>query len=121
MLTNIYPWFKTKICPEFPYYSISLSLMVELRRTSATTTMGFIFLRSCFMGFIFLWFWLWVHLIFVVLVVDSYDFFRSRIHLGLSLRLDGLEQIQEEGWRWFRENVARSRPLSRPKWSSILD
>ena len=69
MLTNIYLWFKTNICPEFPYYSLSLSLssMVELRRTSATTTMGFNFLRSCFMGFIFLWFWLWVHLISFVL------------------------------------------------------
>ena len=29
--------------------------------------MGFIFLHSCFMGFIFLWFWLWVHLISFVL------------------------------------------------------
>ena len=48
----------------------SLSLMVELRRTSATTAMGFIFLRSCFMGFIFLWFWLWVHLISFALVFD---------------------------------------------------
>ena len=45
----------------------SLSSMVELRRTSATTAMGFIFLRSCFMGFIFMWFWLWVHLISFVL------------------------------------------------------
>ena len=66
------------------------------------------------MGFIFLWFWLWVHLIFVVLVVDSSDFLRSRIYLGLSLYLGGLEQIQEEGRRWFRENGARSRPRSRP-------
>ena len=81
--------------------------MVELRRTSATTTMGFIFLRSCFMDFIF----------FVVLVVGSSDFLRSLIHLGLSLRLDDLEQIQEEGRWWFRENGARSRP----KWSSISD
>ena len=48
----------------------SLSLMVELRRTSATTVMGFIFLRSCFMGFIFWWFWLWVHLISFALVFD---------------------------------------------------
>ena len=48
----------------------SLSLMVELRRTSATTAMSFIFLRSCFMGFIFLWFWLWVHLISFALVFD---------------------------------------------------
>ena len=48
----------------------SLSLMVELRRTSATTAMGFIFLRSCFMGFIFWWFWLWVHLISFALVFD---------------------------------------------------
>ena len=47
-----------------------LSPMVELRRTSATTAMGFIFLRSCFMGFIFLWVWLWVHLISFVLVFD---------------------------------------------------
>ena len=45
----------------------SLSSMMELRRTSATTVMGFIFLRSCFMGFIFMWFWLWVHLISFVL------------------------------------------------------
>ena len=64
------------------------------------------------MGFIFLWFWLWVHLIFVVLVVGSFDFLRSRIYLGLSLRLGGLEQIQEEGRRWFRENRARSQPPS---------
>ena len=48
----------------------SLSLMVELRRTSVTTAMGFIFLRSCFMGFIFWWFWLWVHLISFALVFD---------------------------------------------------
>ena len=48
----------------------SLSLMVELRRTSATTVMGFIFLCSCFMGFIFLWVWLGVHLISFVLVFD---------------------------------------------------
>ena len=72
---------------------------------------GFHFPSFLFHGFHF----------FVVLVVGSFDFLCSRIHLGLSLRLDGLEQIQEEGWRWFRENVARSRPLSRPKWSSILD
>ena len=55
---------------------------------------------------------------------------RSRIYLSFSLclghRLSNLEQIQEEGWRWFRENGARSwpqslsRPPSRPKWSSIL-
>ena len=52
----------------FPLSSLcSLSSMVELRRTSATTAMGFIFLRSCFMGFIFMWFWLWVHLISFVL------------------------------------------------------
>ncbi|KAL0000479.1 hypothetical protein SO802_014260 [Lithocarpus litseifolius] len=81
--------------------------------------MGFIFLRSCFMGFMFLWFWLWVHLIFVVLVVGSFDFLRSRNRLSLSLRLGSLEQIQEEGRWWFRENGARSRPSSRPKWSSI--
>ena len=51
--------------------------------------------------------------------MGSYDFLRSCICLGLSLRLDHLEQIQEEGRRWFRENGARSRPLSQPKWSSI--
>ena len=45
----------------------------------------------------------------MVLVVGSSDFLRSHICLG------GLEQIQEEGRRWFRENGARSRP----KWSSI--
>ena len=56
-----------------------------------STAMGFIFLHSCFMGFIFLWFWLWVHLIFVVLVVVSSDFLCSRIYLGLSLCLGGLE------------------------------
>ena len=93
--------------------------------------MSFIFLRSCFMGFIFffflVWFWLWVHLIFVVLVMGSSDFLRFRIHLSLSLRLslslhlDGLDQIQEEGRRWFRENGARSRPSSWPKWSLISD
>ena len=41
--------------------------------------------------------------------MGSSDFLCSRICLGLSLRLDGLEQIQEEGWWWFRENGARSR------------
>ena len=50
----------------------------------------------------------------MVLVVDSSDFLRSRIYLGLSLPFDGLKQIQEEGRRWFRENRARSRPPSRP-------
>ena len=45
--------------------------MMELRRTSATTVMGFIFLRSCFMGFVFMWFWLWVHLISFVLASVS--------------------------------------------------
>ena len=110
--------------------SLSLSPIVELRRTSTTIAMSFIFLRSCFMGFIFfflVWFWLWVHLIFVVLVMGSSDFLRFRIHLSLSLRLslslhlDGLDQIQEEGRRWFRENEARSRPSSWPKWSLISD
>ena len=50
----------------------------------------------------------------MVLVVDSSDFLRSRIYLGLSLPFGGLKQIQEEGRRWFRENRARSRPPSRP-------
>ena len=49
----------------------------------------------------------------MVLVVGSSDFLRSRIRLSLNLRLGGLEQIQEEGWRWFRENGARSWPPSR--------
>ena len=50
----------------------------------------------------------------MVLVVDSSDFLRSRIYLGLSLPFSGLKQIQEEGRRWFRENRARSQPPSQP-------
>ena len=42
----------------------------------------------------------------------SFDFLCFRIRLGLSLYLGGLEQIQEEVWRWFRENGARSWPPS---------
>ena len=68
-------------------------------------------------GFHFPSFLLYGFHFFVILVVDSSDFLRSLIHLGLSLRLDDLEQIQEEGRRWFRENGARSRT----KWSSISD
>ena len=56
---------------------------------------------------------------FVVLVVGSFDFLHSHIRLGLSLHLSDLEQIQEEGRRWFRENGTRSWPSSRLKWSSI--
>ena len=110
MLTNIYPWFKTKICPEFPYYSLSLS-DGRVKEDISHHNNGFHFRSFLLHGFHF----------FVVLVMGSFDFLCSRIHLGLSLRLDGLEQIQEEGWRWFRENGAWSRPSSRPKWSSILD
>ena len=72
--------------------------------------MGFIFLHSCFMGFIFLWFLLWVHWIFVVLVLGSSDFHCSRSRLDLG----SLEQLQEEGRWWFRENGARSRPPPGP-------
>ena len=68
--------------------STHVALRSQKSLLDQSTAMGFIFLHSCFMGFIFLWFWLWVHLIFVVLVVDSYDFFRSRICLGLSLGVD---------------------------------
>ena len=60
-------------------------------------------------GFRFLSFLLHGFHFFVVLIMGSSDFLCSRICLGLSLRLDGLEQIQEEGWWWFRENGARSR------------
>ena len=56
---------------------------------------GFHFPSFLFHGFHFffflVWFWLWVHLIFVVLVMGSSDFLRSRIRLGLSLSLGGLE------------------------------
>ena len=55
------------------------------------TVMGFTFLHSCSLGFIFLWFLLWVHLIFVVLVVGLSNFLRSRIRLALSLHLGDLE------------------------------
>ncbi|KAK7837796.1 hypothetical protein CFP56_020773 [Quercus suber] len=58
------------------------------------------------MGFIF------YNILFLISWVSS-DFLRSRIRLG------SLEQIQEEGRRWFRKNGAQSRPPSRPKWSSI--
>ena len=51
--------------------------------------------------------------------MGSFDFLHSCIRLGLSLRLGGLEQIQEESRRWFRENGAQSRPSPRPKWSLI--
>ena len=70
--------------------SLSLSPIVELRRTSTTIAMSFIFLRSCFMGFIFffwcgfgcgfiwfLWFWLWVHLISFVFASISVLAFAS--------------------------------------------
>ena len=67
-------------------------------------------------GFHFPSFLLYGFHFFVVLVVGLSDCLRSLIHLGLSLRLDDLEQIQEEGRRWFRENGAQSWP----KWSSIL-
>ena len=83
-----------------PCSLISKSLSNELHgrpsQAHPLTAIGFIFLHSCFMGFIF----------FVVLVMGSSDFLRSHIRLGLSLHLCGLEQIQEEGRRWFRENGA---------------
>ena len=53
----------------------------------------------------------------MVLVVGSSDFLRSHICLGLNLCLSGLEKIQEEGWRWFRENGARSWP---PSWPAVV-
>ena len=95
----------------------SLSLMVELRRTSATTAMGFIFLRSCFMGFIFMWFWLWVHLIsFVIASISvsasvSVVWSRSKKRVG-----GGLDRIELDlGLRpslglCLGQNGARSQP-----------
>ena len=82
--------------------------------------MGFIFLHSCFMGFIFLWFWLWVHLIsFVlasVLVSASVSevWSRSRKRAG-----SGLERMELDLGLRLGQNGARSRPPSWPKWSSI--
>ena len=94
----------------------SLSPMMELRRTSTTTVMGFIFLRSCFMGFVFMWFWLWVHLISFVLAFVSVSasvlavWSRSkkrassgleRIELDLGLCPDlGLHLDQIGAWSW---------------------
>ena len=87
-----------------PCSLISKSLSNELHghpfQAHPLTAIGFIFLRSCFMGFIF----------FVVLVVGSSDFHCSRSRLDLG----NLEQLQEEGRRWFRENGARSRPPPGP-------
>ena len=83
-----------------PCSLISKSLSNELHghpfQAHPLTVIGFIFLRSCFMGFIFC----------VVLVMGSSDFLHFHIRLGLSLHLCGLEQIQEEGQQWFRENGA---------------
>ena len=94
----------------------SLSPMMELRRTSTTTVMGFIFLLSCFMGFVFMWFWLWVHLISFVLAFVSVSasvlavWSRSkkrassgleRIELDLGLCPDlGLHLDQIGAWSW---------------------
>ena len=73
----------------------SLSLMMELRRTSATIVMGFIFLRSCFMGFIFMWFWLWVHLISFVLASVSVSASVSAVWSRSKKRAGGgLERIE---------------------------
>ena len=73
----------------------SLSPMMELRRTSATTVMGFIFLRSCFMGFIFMWFWLWVYLISFVLASVSVSAFVSAVWSRSKKRASGgLERIK---------------------------
>ena len=115
-----------------PIISILLSLSLSLSDGGVKEDIGhhsdgFHFLSFLLHGFHF----------FVVLIMGSSDFLCSRICLSLSLRLDDLEQIQEEGWWWFRENGARSRPLSRsrsrplsrsrsrplsrPKWSSISD
>ena len=87
-----------------PKMSILLSLSLSLsdgrvKEDIGHHSDGFHFPSFLLMGFNFLWFWLWVHLIFVVLVVGSFDFLRSRIRLGFSLHLNGLEQIQEEGQR----------------------
>ena len=95
-----------------PIISILLSLSLSLfdggvKEDIGHHNDGFHFLSFLFHGFHF----------FVVLVVGSSDFLCSHICLGLSLRFDDLEQIQEEGWQWFRENGARSWP----KWSSISD
>ena len=88
--------------------------------------MGFIFLHSCFMGFIFLWFWLWVHLIsFVltsisVLASVSAVWSRSRRRAG-----SGIERMELSLGLRLCQNGARSQPpswsqpSSRPKWSSI--
>ena len=70
--------------------STHIALRSQKSFLNQSTAMGFIFLHSSWVSF-FLWFWLWVHLIFVVLVVGSSDFLHSRIYLGLSPCLGGLE------------------------------
>ena len=94
-----------------------LSPMVELRRTLATTVMGFIFLCSCFMGFIFLWFWLWVHLISFVLAFISVSTFVSTVWSKSKKRVGGgLDRIELDlGLRpslglCLGQNGARSQP-----------
>ena len=47
--------------------STHITLRSQKSFLDQSIAMGFIFLHSCFMGFIFLWFWLWVHLISFVL------------------------------------------------------
>ena len=102
----------------FPLSSLcSLSSMVELGRTSATTAMGFIFLRSCFMGFIFMWFWLWVHLISFVLASVLVLAFVSAVWSKSKKRAGGgLERMELDlglypglGLR-LSQNGAQSRP-----------
>ena len=82
-----------------PCSLISKSLSNELHgrpsQAHPFTAIGFIFLRSCFMGFIFLWFWLWVHLISFVITSVSVSasilaiWSRSRKRVG-----GGLERME---------------------------
>ena len=82
-----------------PCSLISKSLSNELHgrpsQAHPLTAIGFIFLRSCFMGFIFLWFWLWVHLISFILTSVSVSasisavWSRSRKRVG-----SGLERME---------------------------
>ena len=108
-----------------PYSLISKTLSNELHgrpsQAHLLTAMGFIFLHSCFMGFIFLWFWLWVHLISFVLASVSILASISAIWSKSRKRVgSGLERIELDLGLCpslglcLGHNGAQSRPLPDP-------